>query len=233
METRSNYAIVGAVVVALVVAMFIGVIWLARFSGSDNQHFDIFFKQSINGLAVGSPVAFNGVPVGKIEEIKLLPETPQFVRVRITIAEDVPVLKGTTAVGRRRRLHRCQPDFAVGRHAGRRTDRRKRPVWRAGHPVAGRRLWRAARQCAGTAQQCLETDRAARRAAQPRKPRSIAGILRNTDKATGALADRAPEIAQTIIEARTTLRAATATLQKIDALAGSADAAARPAMASR
>ena len=57
METRSNYAIVGAVVVALVIAMFIGVIWLARFSGSDDQHFDIFFKQSINGLAVGSPVA--------------------------------------------------------------------------------------------------------------------------------------------------------------------------------
>ena len=97
METRSNYAIVGGVVVAMTVALFAAVLWLANFSGADDQHFDIFFKQSINGLAVGSPVAFNGVPVGKIEQIKLLPDTPQFVRVRISIAEDVPVLKGTTA----------------------------------------------------------------------------------------------------------------------------------------
>ena len=97
MENRSNYAIVGGVVVALVFAMFIAVIWLARFSGSDDQKFDIFFKQSLTGLAVGSPVAFNGVPVGAIDEIKLLPETPQFVRVRISVAEEVPVLQGTTA----------------------------------------------------------------------------------------------------------------------------------------
>ena len=51
METRSNYAIVGAVVVALTVAIFFAVLWLSRVSESDNQHFDIFFKQAINGLA--------------------------------------------------------------------------------------------------------------------------------------------------------------------------------------
>jgi phospholipid/cholesterol/gamma-HCH transport system substrate-binding protein len=40
---------------------------------------------------------------------------------------------------------------------------------------------------------------------------------------TGALADRAPEIAQTIVEARETLKVATAALKRIDKLAGSAD----------
>ena len=44
METRSNYAIVGAVVVAITIALFAAVIWLSRYSGEDQQIFDIFFK---------------------------------------------------------------------------------------------------------------------------------------------------------------------------------------------
>lgn len=225
METRSNYAIVGAVVVALVVAMFIGVIWLARFSGSDDQHFDIFFKQSINGLAVGSPVAFNGVPVGKIEVIKLLPDTPQFVRVRITIAEDVPVLKGTTAVVEGVGFTGVSQISLSGAMQGGDPIVEKGPY---GVPVIPSRVGGFGALLANAPELLNNASKLTERLAEvlnAQNRESIAGILKNADRASGALADRAPEIAETIAEARNTLRAATATLQKIDALAADTSAA--------
>jgi len=225
METRSNYAIVGAVVVALVVAIFIGVIWLARFSGSDDQHFDIFFKQSITGLAVGSPVAFNGVPVGKIEVIKLLPDTPQFVRVRITIAEDVPVLKGTTAVVEGVGFTGVSQISLSGAMQGGDPIVEKGPY---GVPVIPSRVGGFGALLANAPELLNNVSKLTERLTEvldAQNRESIAGILKNADRASGALADRAPEIADTITEARNTLRAATATLKKIDMLAADTSAA--------
>ena len=55
----------------------------------------IFFNQSVAGLTVGSGVTFSGVPVGQVRAIALMPETPQFIRVRIELQPDTPVLEGT------------------------------------------------------------------------------------------------------------------------------------------
>ena len=223
METRSNYAIVGAVVVAITVAMFFAVIWLARFSGSDDQHFDIFFKQSITGLAIGSPVAFNGVPVGKIEQIKLLPETPQFVRVRISIAEDVPVLKGTTAQVEGVGFTGVSQIQLTGAMQG---AERITEIGPYGVPVIPPRVGGFGALLANAPELLNNLSKLTERLAEVLNPgnrESISGILRNTDRAAGALADRAPEIAATITEARSTLKAATATLQRIDKLAATTE----------
>jgi phospholipid/cholesterol/gamma-HCH transport system substrate-binding protein len=221
METRSNYAIVGAVVVALVVAMFVAVLWLARFSGADDQHFDIFFKQSITGLAVGSPVAFNGVPVGKIDEIRLLPDTPQFVRVRISIAEDVPVLKGTTAAVESIGFTGVGQISLTGAMQGADPISAPGPY---GVPVIPPRVGGFASLLESAPELLNNVSKLTERLAElldKDNRRSLANILTNVDTVSGALADRAPEIAATIVEAQATLKAATATLKKIDALAGS------------
>jgi len=97
MENRSNYAIVGAVVLGIVLALFAAVLWLAKFSGGDEKPYDILFNQSTSGLATGAPVAFNGVPVGKVENISLVPGKPELVRVRISVDSKVPILQGTAA----------------------------------------------------------------------------------------------------------------------------------------
>jgi phospholipid/cholesterol/gamma-HCH transport system substrate-binding protein len=66
--------------------------------GNGHQHdYDIFFPNSVDGLAKGSAVTFSGVPVGKIDDIKLMPDQPNLVRVRISVDENTPILKGTTA----------------------------------------------------------------------------------------------------------------------------------------
>src|SRR3546814_7866197 len=70
---------------------------MARVGGSEKKEYDIFFKQAVSGLARGSGVAFSGVPVGEVKTIALMPDTPEFVRVRISVNEEVPILHGTTA----------------------------------------------------------------------------------------------------------------------------------------
>lgn len=95
METRSNHILVGSVVLGMVLAVVIFVVWLSQAGGADKEY-DIFFK-GVDGLAKGSAVTFSGVPVGQVDSINLQPQTPELIRVRITVNDDTPVPVGTTA----------------------------------------------------------------------------------------------------------------------------------------
>ncbi|WP_397578652.1 MlaD family protein [Sphingorhabdus sp.] len=97
METKSNYVMVGAITLLLVALLAAFTVWLSRAGEGGKKKYDIFFQQSVNGLAKGSGVSFSGVPVGEIQSIELWEPDPEFVRVRITIKDSVPVLLGTTA----------------------------------------------------------------------------------------------------------------------------------------
>lgn len=97
METRSNYILVGAVTMAMLVGLLVFTVWLAGLSNRETKCYDIYFSQAVGGLNKGSNVTFSGVPVGQIQRISLLPDRPEFVWVRIEVQEDTPVLQGTTA----------------------------------------------------------------------------------------------------------------------------------------
>lgn len=97
METRANFVWVGAVTLALLALLAAAIVWIARLGQGSQVEYDILFNQSVEGLANGSQVSFAGVPVGQVSQIKLWPQDPEFVRVRITVDDDVPILVGTTA----------------------------------------------------------------------------------------------------------------------------------------
>ena len=97
METRANHVWVGVVTLALLAALALFIVWLARLGQSDLDEYDIFFNQAVSGLANGSQVSFAGVPVGQVSQIALWDKDPQFVRVRIRVQDGVPLLVGTTA----------------------------------------------------------------------------------------------------------------------------------------
>ena len=97
METRANYVWVGAITLLLLAGAAIFFVWLARLGNTDRKEYDIFFSQSVGGLADGSQVTFSGVPAGQVTDIELWPQDPEFVRVRISINNDIPILQGTTA----------------------------------------------------------------------------------------------------------------------------------------
>ena len=97
METRANYVWVGAVTLVVLAALALFIVWIARWGEGAQKEYDIFFKESVSGLANGSQVSFAGVPVGQVSEIVLWDKDPEFVRVRISVKEEVPILVGTTA----------------------------------------------------------------------------------------------------------------------------------------
>src|SRR6476619_7690528 len=96
METRSNYVMVGAVTVALLVGTLLFIVWLADLSGKTNKCFDIYFP-AVGGIDKGSNVSFSGVHVGSVDKVSLLPNRPEFVWVRISVDPQTPVLQGTSA----------------------------------------------------------------------------------------------------------------------------------------
>ena len=97
METRANHLWVGAVTLALLVALAAFIIWIARLGQGEQNEYDIFYAQSVSGLNNGSQVAYAGVPVGQVIDISLSQENPEFVRVRVRVKDEVPILVGTTA----------------------------------------------------------------------------------------------------------------------------------------
>jgi phospholipid/cholesterol/gamma-HCH transport system substrate-binding protein len=97
MENRSNHVLVGSVVLVVLVALLAFILWISQGTGDKRKNYDVLFTQAVDGLTVGSAVTFSGVPVGQVKSINLMPQTPEFVRVRISVNEDTPVLVGTTA----------------------------------------------------------------------------------------------------------------------------------------
>src|SRR3546814_4254322 len=89
METRSNNVLVGAFVLLFTAALAVFIVWLANDSGGTKREYDIFFKQSVDGLNKGAQVQFSSVPSGQVREIALWPDDPQFVRVRIEVNEEI------------------------------------------------------------------------------------------------------------------------------------------------
>jgi phospholipid/cholesterol/gamma-HCH transport system substrate-binding protein len=224
METRSNYVVVGAVAIALLAALFAAVLWLSRLSSTDDRPFDIFFKQSINGLAIGSAVAFKGVPVGKVEEIKLLPDTPQFVRVRISVARDVPILEGTTAAVEGVGFTGVSQIQLAGAMQNAAPITEPGPF---GVPVIPARASGLGQLLASAPELLNNVSRLTDRLTEllnPENQHSIGNILHNVDVTSKALADRSPEIASALAEARQTLKQATATLASIETTSNSANA---------
>src|SRR5688572_26803680 len=98
METNVNYTIVGAFVIVLLGAIIMGVIWLS--SGLTAHTYTVYqinMKESVTGLSVDSSVEFNGVSVGTVKSITILPDDPQTVILLINVDTTTPVTEGTTA----------------------------------------------------------------------------------------------------------------------------------------
>ncbi|RVT92714.1 MlaD family protein [Sphingomonas crocodyli] len=206
METRSNHVLVGGVVLAMLVALLAFTVWLANFTAVSEQKFDIFFKSSIDGLAKGSAVNFSGVPVGKVEKIQLMPESPEFVRVRISVQNEAPILQGTTAtiagVGFTG-VSQINLDGAI---------KGAPPITQAGPygvPVIPTKPG-ALGELLSSAPELLQrlsalTERLTL-LLNDKNQKSITGILGNVDRLSNDLANRGPEIAAALAETKTAVQ---------------------------
>jgi phospholipid/cholesterol/gamma-HCH transport system substrate-binding protein len=100
METKVNYAVVGAFVLVLSAAIVAGVLWLGSSHGARKSYetYVAFFVESVSGLNVRAPVKYKGVDVGSVREIAIDVQDPDRVRVVLEIERDVPLKEDTFAV---------------------------------------------------------------------------------------------------------------------------------------
>jgi len=98
METRANYALIGAFTLAVFVAAFGFVFWLQGGSrGQATQAVRIVFSGSVGGLAKGSTVSFNGIKVGEATDVRLLPQDPRRVVALVQVEPSTPLRADTRA----------------------------------------------------------------------------------------------------------------------------------------
>ena len=212
---------VGAVTVALLAGVLFFIVWLAGLSNKRTNCYDIYFSQAVGGLNKGSNVTFSGVPVGQVKKISLLPNRPEFVWVRIEVDQQTPVLQGTTAqikgVGFTG-VSEIQLDGAVrGSPPIRQLGPQGCPVVPSATGGLGALL--------NSAPELIERiQRLTERLTEllsDKNQNSISDILENLDKTTKVLAERAPDLADAIADARIAARNAGIAAQKFGVLADS------------
>ena len=99
METRAPFAVVGAFVLAAIVAVFGFVYWLQNTGGlGPRASYRVQFEGSVPGLLVGAAVLFNGIRVGEVTQLGLAPDNPRGVNATISVAATTPV-RADTKVG--------------------------------------------------------------------------------------------------------------------------------------
>lgn len=221
METRANNLWVGAVTLVLLAMLAAFIVWIARLNEGAQDEYDIFYNQSVSGLANGSQVTFAGVPVGQVTEIALAKDNPEFVRVRVKVKDDVPILVGTQATiqasftgvstilldGARKgappitcETTACPED---------------RPVIPPGRGGFGEIVANAP----------LLLERLATLTEQlnlilgPENQKEMAGILRNSNRLTAGLAEATPELTQNLRDFQVTMREFNDTLNAVERLA--------------
>ena len=92
MERDAHYAAVGIATVALLAALAVFTIWLARLSfNEDFDIYDIVFYGPVRGLSEGGEVHFNGIRVGEVTDLNLDPKKGDQVIARIRVDATTPV----------------------------------------------------------------------------------------------------------------------------------------------
>jgi phospholipid/cholesterol/gamma-HCH transport system substrate-binding protein len=225
METRANHLWVGAVTLVLLAGLAAFIVWIARLGQGEQSEYDIFYAQSVSGLANGSQVSFAGVPVGQVTEIALAKGDPEFVRVRIKVKDDVPILVGTEATieasftgvstillnGARKGAPAITCETTACPEG--------RPVIPPGRGGFGEIVANAP----------LLLERLATLTEQlntilgPENQQEISGILKNTNRLTGGLADATPALKTNLEEFQTTLAEFNQTLDAVEKLAATTE----------
>ena len=98
METRANYVLIGAFTLLTAIGLLMFGLWAAKFSSERSwQQYQIVFDEAVTGLSVGSPVQFNGILVGSIQQLSLDPNDPRRVIAIIRADARAPVKTDTRA----------------------------------------------------------------------------------------------------------------------------------------
>jgi phospholipid/cholesterol/gamma-HCH transport system substrate-binding protein len=99
MESKVNFAAVGAFVIVLAVAMIGGALWLSsgKYYRKAYDTYETYMTESVSGLNLNAPVRYRGVDVGRVRSIMLAPGNVEQVRLTLDVERGAPVKEDTLA----------------------------------------------------------------------------------------------------------------------------------------
>lgn len=222
METRSNYVMVGAVTVALLIGTLLFIVWLAGLSSKSMKCYDIYFP-AVGGINKGSNVSFSGVPVGQVNKISLLPNRPEFVWVRIEVDQQTPVLEGTTAEIHSVSLAGANEIQLNGAERGRPAITQMGPQGCPVIPASSSGLSALLNSAPELMARLQRLTERLTELLSDKNQTAITDILENIDATTAVLKQRAPEMADAIGDVRVAAHNAGVAANNIATLSNSAN----------
>jgi phospholipid/cholesterol/gamma-HCH transport system substrate-binding protein len=213
--------LVGAVTVALLAGVLLFIVWLAGLSNKSTKCYDVYFAQAVGGLNKGSNVTFSGVPVGQVQKISLLPNRPEFVWVRVEVDEQTPVLQGTSAQIHGVGFTGVSEIQLTGAERGRPPIQQVGPQ---GCPVIPATSGGISALLNSAPELIDRIQRLTERLTEllsDKNQNAIADILENIDTTSKVLAERAPDLADAIADARIAVRNAGVAAEHVTVLTDS------------
>ena len=186
METRAPFVIVGAFVLAAIVAVFGFVYWLQNTGGlGPRTSYRVQFEGSVPGLLVGAAVLFNGIRVGEVTELGLAPGNPRGVNATISVASTTPV-RADTKVGLEFQGLTGVPVIAL--EGGTQVAQRGEVPTLVAEPGAGQGMTQAARDALRKVDSVLSENSGAMKDTIANFKVFSEGLARNTGKLDGIVA---------------------------------------------
>ncbi|KAF1689752.1 MlaD family protein [Pseudoxanthomonas koreensis] len=207
METRANYVLIGAFTLVAAVGLLLFGLWAAKYSSERSwQNYMIVFDEAVTGLSVGSPVQFNGIAIGSIEELSLDPRDPRRVIAIIRADARAPVKTDTRAKMAITSLTGPAIIQLIGGTPGAplltAVDHRETPLIQTS-PSALQNITDTANRIVERMDQVLSDENVAH----------IAATLENLERISGALAAQDQGMEALLVSARDAARSLDATLQ--------------------
>ncbi len=96
MEIRARYILIGLFTLAVILGGFAFVYWLETTGGLGKRtNYRVRFQNTVSGLLSGSPVLFNGIRVGEVTGLNLVPSRPREVEATIAVDARAPIRSDT------------------------------------------------------------------------------------------------------------------------------------------
>jgi ABC-type transport system involved in resistance to organic solvents, periplasmic component len=229
METRANYVAVGAFVLTCILALVITLLWLAGAQYShEYQYYRTYFHGPVTGLGRGTAVRYNGIDVGRVQDLKFDPSDPQIVIATLQVQPGLGIRSDSSSS--------IEPQgLTGGSYVEISGGTKDAPLLTAsdGYPVIKSAPSALQKLTQGAPELLAKLNSIADRlqtVLSDDNQRHLAGTLANLDKTTGALAARSDEIdatlknlAQASHQLPGTLATADESLKKIGRFADDAD----------
>lgn len=97
METRANFILIGAFTIAGILAALGFFVWLASVQLDRTYATYAISFDDVSGLDPSAEVVFNGLPVGRVIDLRIDPENPGAVRTEVEVDAETPIHVDTVA----------------------------------------------------------------------------------------------------------------------------------------